>query len=144
MEERDRLFLDASIFVAAAGSPEGGSAAVLALCQRGIAIAVTTRLVLEEAEVNIREKMGREALLRFYDLLGRAPLEIADPPSREEVDRFSEVIAGKDAHILASALGSKSNFVLTLDRKHFLTPRVRKAVHPLAVMMPGEYLRQVK
>jgi len=65
-----RLFLDASVWIAAAGSPTGGSALVLELCRHGHATAVTSRLVLLEAERNIRKKLGPEALLRFYELLG--------------------------------------------------------------------------
>lgn len=70
-----RLFIDASVFIAAAGSPEGGSSFVLELCKRGRFHAVCTKLVLLEAERNIHRKLGAEALLRFYQDLATSAAE---------------------------------------------------------------------
>ncbi len=69
MKARPRVFLDASVFVAAAGSSTGGSAYVLEICGKGHAAAVSSRLVLLEAERNIGAKLGENALLRFYQQL---------------------------------------------------------------------------
>ncbi len=44
MTVRPRLFFDASVFVAASGSPTGGSALVLELCRQSHATAVSSQL----------------------------------------------------------------------------------------------------
>lgn len=62
MRAAPRLFLDANIWIAAAGSRTGASALVLALCQRGHATAVSSRLILLEVERNIQAKLGPDAL----------------------------------------------------------------------------------
>ncbi len=48
-----------------------------------------------------------------------------------------------DAHVLAAALGSGAALLLTLDRRHLLTPTVEAAGLPVRVMTPGDFLRQV-
>ena len=99
-----KLFIDASVFIAAAGSPEGGSSFVLRLCKQGHFRAVCTKLVLLEAERNIRRKLGAEALLRFYrDLAELDPL-VEAPPSPEEIAACEPLVGEKDAHVLAAAL----------------------------------------
>lgn len=45
-----RLFLDANIFIAGSASPEGGSAIILQACKKGLFQAVTTEVILEEAD----------------------------------------------------------------------------------------------
>lgn len=131
------------MFVAAARSSTGGSAAVLVLCESGLARAVTSQLVLREAELNMGEKMSRDALLRFYRLLGGTPLEVAEPPTKEEIPRFSRVISERDAHVLAAGFKARADFILTLDRQHFMRPEVSKAVVPIMILTPGEFLKRL-
>jgi predicted nucleic acid-binding protein len=114
-----RLFLDASVFIAAAGPHTGASALVLALCRHGRARAVSSRLILREAERNIQSKLGANALLRFYQEIATLDLD------------------------LAAALKGTVEVLLTLDRKHFLTARVLQAGLPFAILTPGDFLRRL-
>lgn len=138
-----RLFLDASVFIAAAGSRTGASAMVLAVCRHGRAKAVSSRLVLREAERNIHGKLGTDALLRFYQDIGVLGLELVEAPSPHEIAAQSELISPKDAHVLAAALKGRVEALLTLDRKHFLTARVLQAGLPFAILTPGGFLRRL-
>lgn len=137
-----RLFLDASVFIAAAGSRTGASAMVLALCQHGRARAVSSRLILLEAERNI-QKLGADALLRFYQEIATLDLDLVEAPTPEQVAAQSRLIASKDAHVLAAALKGSVEVLLTLDRKHFLTPRILRAGLPFAILPPGDFLRSL-
>lgn len=137
-----RLFLDANVFIAAAGSQAGASALVLALCRHGDAKAVTSRLVLLEAERNIREKLGPETLLRFYREIAELDLELVGALTPHEIAAQSRIIHPKDAHVLAAALKGQVEVLLTLDRKHFLSPPVREAGLPFQVTTPGDFLHR--
>ena len=143
MTAAPRLLLDASVFIAAAGSRTGASATVLALCRHGHARAVSSRLILREAERNIQSKLGAEALLRFYQEITTLDLDLAEAPTPQEVAAQSEHITPKDAHVLAAALKGRAEALLTLDRKHFLTPRVLQAGLPFAILTPGDFLRRL-
>jgi predicted nucleic acid-binding protein len=135
-----RLFIDASVFIAAAASPTGGSAAVLELGRRGRVRLLASKQVLLEAEHNIRRKLPSEALLRFYQYLGTLPLRIVAAATAEEIAQAAEVVAEKDAHVLAAALKARADALLTLDRKHLLAPAVR-AASATAIQTPGEFLQ---
>ena len=60
-----KVFLDANVFFAAAGSPTGGSAFVLELAKHKKIQATTVGHALVEAERNIQKKLGEEAELSF-------------------------------------------------------------------------------
>jgi len=136
-----RLFLDASVWIAAAGSTTGGSAATLELCRRNKTRAVASRLVLLEAERNIRKKLGREALLRFYREIASQGVDVIKTPTSHEIAAQNRTIDPKDAHVLAAAVKGQVDFLLTLDRKDFMAPKVLHAGLPFQIMTPGDFLR---
>lgn len=138
-----KLFIDACVFIATSGSPQGGSSSVLELCKRGRFRAVCMRLVLLEAERNIHRKLGAEALLRFYQGLAELDPTLEALPPPEELAAYEAIVGEKDAHVLAAALKSGAAFLLTLDRRHFMTEKVRNAHLDLDVMTPGDFLRKL-
>ena len=139
--EHIKLFFDASVLIAGAHSPTGGSGYLLEACRRGRFKPVVTRLVLIEAERNIKTKLGEEDLLRFYQLLGSVDFSIEPPVSAEEIADYSHLIAEKDAHMLAAAVKSGVQFLLTLDTKHFMTEPLSKADLGLVIVTPGHYIK---
>lgn len=142
MKAAPRLFCDASMLIASAGSKTGASALVLDLCRQGFCKAGCSRLVLLEAERNIKAKMEPHALLRFYQEIASLDLDLVESPTEEELAAQRRIIAPKDAHVLAAALKDKTNFLLTFDRKHFMTPAVLEAGLPFSIMTPGDFLRR--
>lgn len=111
------------------------------LCAQGKAVALVTRLVLREAERNIKDKMAEQALVRFYELLGNLDPEVVPLPSPEAIDRAAEVVADKDAHVVAGAREGSASHLITLDRKHLLPRKVRRALLPIVVCTPGDYIQ---
>lgn len=141
---KKKVFLDASIFVAASGSASGGSSLILEVC-KGICFSVaTTRRILLEAQRNIRRKLSSEALIRFYKEIAKLNPEIIRPPTKERLSKYDDVIALKDHHVLVSVLESKATFLITLDRKHFQTETIRQANLPIIIMTTKEFLEMVK
>lgn len=143
MRAAPRLFIDANVFIAAAGSDTGASALVLAVCRHGHAKAVSSRLVLLEADRNIRGKLGREPLLRFYQEIAGLDLDLVAAPTPQEIADLSRIIHPKDAHVLAAAVQGGVEVLLTLDRQHFLSPSVLQADLPFQIMTPADFLRRL-
>ena len=139
--EQTKLFFDASVLIAGAHSPTGGSGYLLEACRRGRFKPVVTRLVLIEAERNIKAKLGEEDLLRFYQLLGSVDFTVEPPVSAREVADYSHLIEEKDAHVLAAAVRSGAQFLLTLDTRHFMTERLGKADLRLIIVTPGHFIK---
>ena len=137
-----RVFVDANVFVAAAASAEGGSALLLELGGKRTIEVVTSRLALLESERNVRKKLSPSALKRFHRLLKKLPLLITPAPPTEQARPFQDLIHEKDAPILAAAVASKADYLITLDQRHFMTDKIRRAHPPLKIVTPREFFQQ--
>jgi predicted nucleic acid-binding protein len=133
------LFFDASCLIAAAGSSSGGSGFLLSLCERGLLRGAVSQPVLLEAERNVREKMGFDALERYRSLIVLTPLVLSPLPPRRVVSRHEGLVGQKDAHVLAAALAAQASFLLTLDRR--LAERVNQANLGIRALSPGDFIK---
>jgi len=117
-----KVFLDANIFFAGARSPRGGSGFILELAKKKKLEIVTVNHALLEAEQNILKKLGLPYLNRHYQNVLEIKLKIQSIKfvTLGEIAKFKKVIPKKDIPILLGAILSKSQFLVTLDRKHFL------------------------
>ena len=106
--------------------------------------AALTARVLLEARVNIAEKFGEPELLRFYQQVAAMEPEMVPPPTEESLAECVPLATAKDAHVLAAALECQAGYLLTLDRRHLLTPADLSAQLPLEVVTPGDFLHQSK
>lgn len=139
VSEPPKVFIDAGMFIAGAESLSGGSNVVFRACQKGILRPVTTRLILREAERNIQKKLSSATLARFYKLIAELPLQLQPLP--EDYRSYEKIILAKDAHVLAAAIESKSEFLITLDRKHFQTQKIKEANLAIKICTPKEFLQ---
>lgn len=132
-----KLFLDANIFIASAGSSEGGSSLLFKVSAKGLFSLSTTQFILKEAERNIIAKMSAEAHVRFLKIIGESMLEIQPPPNTAQ--HYQDIIDQKDVHVLAAAIESGANILITLDKKHFQTIKIKQANLPIKIMTTGEF-----
>jgi predicted nucleic acid-binding protein len=137
------VFIDAAVWIAAAASPSGGSSLVLDNCRGRRFTALCSQRVLQEAQVNIRDKLPVEALVRFYKLLANVSPAIISPATPEEELLYHPTIAAKDAHVVAPAVRGGAAYLVTLDRKHLANDEVRTAGLPVQILLPGEFIRLV-
>jgi predicted nucleic acid-binding protein len=135
------VFADANILIAAAGSRQGASRAVLNLAEMGLIRLVVSRQVLLEAERNLRLKLptGLPLLAEWLSYLN---LEVvADPPS-EAFIRWFGVIEAKDAPILEAAVAAQVDYFLTLNTKDF-TAEVATAAD-LTILTPAQFVERAR
>ena len=137
-----RVFLDANVYFAGAASPTGGSALIFQLVLTGRIEVTASRLVLREAEHNLRRKRPPKDLKVFHQFLKHAKLRIVRTPPETAWKPYEGVIHPKDVPVLAAAVASKAAYLVTLDRRHFLTKAVSDAVPGLVILTPGDFLRE--
>lgn len=138
-----RVFADASVLVAGAGSRTGASRAVLVMAEIGLYRLVVCRQVLDETERNLRKKLPA-ALPVFAKLMIAINPEIVPDPSPEEVIRWQSVIEPQDAPILAAAVAASPDRFLTLDVKDFIEdPHVAKK-SGLRIETPAEFVQAIR
>ena len=140
MPPATRAFLDTSALFAAIWSEEGGGRMLLRLGEAGAVQIVVSRQVLAELERATRRK-APHALASLAVLLDRCRIEVAPEPGREVLTTCKGLVAHPaDAKILAAAIASQADYLITLDRQHFLeNAKLRQAV-PLFVGTPGDFL----
>jgi len=135
-----RVLLDASCWVAAAGSSTGGSSRILELAAHGLLSVVVSEGVLIEAERNIARKLGEPALLRFYELLGKYQFERAPELRQQEELLWRHLVPEKDCHVLGAAYAAGVDVLVSLDRRHILADKVRRSF-PIRVLDTKEFLK---
>jgi len=130
------VFLDSSVLFTAVNSPTGGSAKLFTLSQVKL---LTSPLVLAEVERNIHKKLQSYHLQRFFKLVSKIKILDQEPDDRL-IRQTQKIIVKKDAVILAEAKNSKADFLVTLDKKHFLKDSVRKFLSPQKILTPKDLL----
>lgn len=138
-----RLFFDASVLVSGSHSTQGGSALLLGACKAGAFRAQATSAVFSES-LNALRRFPPQSLKRFYRLLVEVRWELLPVPRGDVLDRYLQFIDPKDVHVLAAAVEGRSEFLLTLDRRHILAAAesVRKADLPIILLRPGDLIRE--
>lgn len=137
-----KVFLDSSILFAASYSQTGGSTAIINLAKKGKLLLFSSRFAIKEAERNLSKKAKEHHLDRFYQILEEVKITLVDVKRDLAKKTFGKMTGEKDAPILAAAIKSKANFLLTFDRKHLLTPKVKRKSFPIIVLTPEELIKK--
>lgn len=101
---------------------------------------ITTPLVLEEAAQHLSKLTIQP--LQLESLLALSILTIIPNPPENIAEKFKTLTTDPDdVHVLAGAALSAAQALLSLDKKHITTARVRRALRPMRVMSPKEFWR---
>ena len=138
-----QVFLDANVYFAGSASPAGGSALILQLILKSRIEVTASRLVLREAERNLRRKRPPKDLKAFHQFLKHAKLRVIRTPPETAWKPYEGIIHPKDVPVLAAAVASKAAYLVTLDRRHFLTKAVSDKIPGLVILTPGDFLREL-
>ena len=113
-----RLFLDANIIFAAAISPNGRCSALFQLASADYCALLTSPHALEETKRNLTVKYPKALTRLDRDLIPKITIVKEAPLPR--VNWAMEIgLPLKDAPILATAVNSRSDLLVTGDKMHF-------------------------
>jgi predicted nucleic acid-binding protein len=133
------VFLDSSVFFAAAYSASGSAHDLLIAAAEGRISLVLSRYVLEETERNLLASAPRfhANFLRFRD---DVPYRLSNP-SGLLVAEAERIVVAKDAPVVAAARAAEATFLATYDRKDLLSKRQEIfAAFGVTVATPDEIL----
>ncbi len=136
-----RIFFDASCLIAAARSPSGGAALVLAECQGTKLVAYSSLEVLQETRRNILGKLGDEEMARLSYWLANFQLRIVEEDGREDQAEWEDKVNPKDRHVVYSSLSAKCQYILTFDRP--LIAQVNAASIGVTACLPAEIIHRL-
>ncbi|MBI2431025.1 MAG: putative toxin-antitoxin system toxin component, PIN family [Candidatus Levybacteria bacterium] len=135
-----KIFIDSSVLIAASISPKGSARDLILSSIRGEYEIIISDLVIEETRRNLGEK-APEALPALQLFLESLNPEVIKP-SKSLVTKAAKIIDLKDAPIVAAAISSKADYLVSFDRKHLLYhKRELKEDFELKVVTPDEMIK---
>ena len=134
-----RVFLDTSALIAGIASSKGAAREVLRLAEIGLIEIFVSRQVIVEADRNMEAKLP-EMLNEYRAFIENLSPVLVDDPHPREIRKYLSIINSDDAPILAAAVSSGVNYLVTWDTKHFIKKKIQLD-SDLKIVTPGEFLR---
>ena len=138
-----KVFLDANVYFAGFLSSQGASALVLQLARRKKIQVIATQLVLHEADRNLRKKTSPQTLKSFHRFLQETKIQIQPAVDDKSLRKYESLIHPKDVPVIAAAVEAKADYLITLDRRHFLTEKIQSEVKRIKMITPGDFIREL-
>lgn len=136
----NKVFLDSSVLIAAAISSTGSARDLIMKSFRGELKVVIGDLVIEETRRNLTNKAPKALPALQLFLEGLNPEVVS--PIKALVLKVSKVIELKDAPIVAGAISSKADYLVSYDRKHLLQHKKEIKTHfKIRVVTPDELIK---
>ena len=138
------LFLDSSALFSGIASTAGAARALLLLAETGHITLVISEQVVSETERAIARKIP-EALEDFRKAILASNTQIVLDPSRSEVEAIQDLIShAADGPIVLSAMKADVDYLVTLNRRHFIDDPGVAERSGLRIGTPGDALRWVR
>lgn len=137
------VFLDSSVILSGLASPSGGSRKILDAGRRKKLRLVAIPFVVQEVANNLSKlQVGQEDM---KDLITTKTLLLVPDPPKSSVWRFRQVTPDpNDAPILAGAVFSGATALVTLDKTHIFTQKVKSALKPMKIFSPKDFWNWVE
>src|SRR4051794_4821935 len=138
------LFLDSSAAIAGVISSQGASRALLVMAESELIDLVLSEQVIAESERNLARK-APAALPFFRETLRRTRMRLVPDPSAEDVAQHLALIAHEaDVPIALAAMHAGVDYIVTLNRRHFLDDSGVAERTGLRIGTPGDALMWVR
>ena len=138
------LFLDCSALIAGIVSAKGAARALLLLAEAGqIAVTISEQVLVETERAVARKVPTALSDLRQAILASQA--QIVRDPSPEELSAHPNLISHPaDSPIVVAAMHAKVDYLVTLNRKHFIDDPEVAWKSGLNIGTPGDALDWVR
>ena len=139
-KKENRVFLDSNVILSGFMSDRGSPCIILDILSLRIPHihGATGQYNIIEIERNLTKKVPAMADIyrEFFPLLG---LEIIPLPPFEEIHKLSGHTRDKDLPVLASAIKYNADFLVTGDKRDFLTMGIKNKFK-FKILSPSEFL----
>lgn len=138
------LFLDSSALIAGIISMKGAARVLLLLAESGHIAVTISEQVLTESERTIARKVP-QALSDLRQAILASKAQIVRDPSSEELTAHLNLIShASDVPIVLAAMQAKADYLVTLNRKHFIDDPGVALQAGLRIGTPGDALSWVR
>lgn len=139
MPKKSKIFIDSSALISGLNSPTGAAGIILSAFLAGEFLIYISDQVIEEVWRNIDSKFPllKESFLNFL----LAQPKIVKQPILKEIRKAYKLILTEDAPILAAAMKSSPDFLITWDIKHFMKKEVTSNIS-FIICTPKEFVQK--
>jgi predicted nucleic acid-binding protein len=138
------LFFDSSALFAGIISASGASRALLLLAEAGQVAITVSEQVVAETERAVARKIP-QALPEFREAIRATGLRITPDPSPDEMEGHAGIIAHQaDVPIVVAAMRGKTDYLVTLNRRHFIDDLAVADRAKSCIGTPGDALAWVR
>lgn len=142
--QRIKLFMDSSALFAGIVSASGAARALLLLAESGqISIIISEQVVAETERAIARKAPSALNDLRRAILASKASI-IRDPPPEHVKLNLALISHAADVPILLAAMDAEVDFLVTLNRKHFIDDPGVARRSGLRIGTPGDSLGWIR
>jgi predicted nucleic acid-binding protein len=138
-----KIFLDSNVLLSGLLSEKGAPRVLLDILCLDLPLVkgVTGEYNIQEIEINIKKRLP--AILDIYQsYFPKLRLEITPIPPIDTVKAYIGMIAAKDAPVLASAVTSGADYLVTGDKKDFDKLKDNTDI-PVKVVSPSELVHLI-
>jgi len=138
------LFFDSSALFAGVVSARGAARALLVLAEGNMVVITVSEQVLAETERALARKAPR-ALTPYREALRSSKLRIVRDPPVDEVRAHENIITHQvDVPIVVAAMQARVDYLVTLNRHHFIEDDAVAQKSGLRIGTPGDALVWVR
>lgn len=140
-----KIFFDADILfsLSYAKNPMSGAKRIILQGYLEKYFFITSARVIEEAKKNLFAYNNSDYLKRLGEILADFNFLVIEILDEKLVNLYKDIVHEKDTHVLVGAIQSKADYLLTFNKKHFLTPKFKKLDLKLQVVTPKEFIKKV-
>ena len=134
------VFFDASVLFSGLYSSTGSSRALLELVKGKIIYGLTSKTVIDELEDNIQKfdhRINIDLLINEYGILIREKI------SNDGIKPYTSIIEEKDCHVVAGAILTGSQYLVTLDKKHLDNQIIKEKINDVKIISPRDLLVKI-
>jgi predicted nucleic acid-binding protein len=139
-----KLFLDSSALFAGIVSPNGAARVLLMLGETGQVVLMVSEQVIAETERAVARKIPRALNEVRQAILRSGVLIQLDPPAELVQAHLGWMSHTADVPILVAAMRAKVDYLVTLNRKHFIDDPQVAVISGLRIGTPSDALAWVR
>lgn len=135
-----KVFFDSSVLFSAISSDKGAAYRLAYLTKMRKIMGIATLNVFLEVERNKQKLRESVNIQEFFE---ESLIIIREKITEAEIKEFERFIEEKDAHVLAGAILSGCDYLVTLDKKHINNSRVKKKNKRVKIISPGDLVKLI-
>jgi putative PIN family toxin of toxin-antitoxin system len=137
-----KVFFDASVIFSALYSNQGGSNKLAQLVRQKKIVGITSQTVIEELQENLG-KIDKLDFRKFHQFILDFGFIVRERIAQPEIKPFLGLVDSRDAHVVAGAVLTGCDYLVTLDKKHLDNPTIKTKISQVKIVSPKELLATI-